>query len=187
MAYNNVMLEETKFKIKKNFKSHFNRIYFSFYNPYSQNTISHSYWLGHDMGKLAIRVKADIIPKNVHRYQTIDGSTLKSVKGGFLLHYHLYDYHDFIKKYKNFKAHPNTFLSGNTIGSLKTLWRDMVNDKQFNEPFLTSYFEKYILIDENKYKKLQHLRYLPFIKRKEPALADVTYPQEVLKSEKQSL
>ncbi|WP_299101278.1 glycosyltransferase family 2 protein [uncultured Winogradskyella sp.] len=187
MAYDKVMLEEVKFKIQKNFKSHFNRIYFKFFNPYNKQFLSHPHWLGHDMGKLAIRVDSNTIPKNVHRYQTIDKTALKSEKGGYLLHYHLYDYQDFIKKYQNFKAHPNTFLSGNKIGSLKTLWRDMVNDPQFDDLFLQRYFEDNILITEAKFKTLQHLRYFPFIKRKAKAIADVTYPQTILKSVKQSL
>nr|WP_321233409.1 glycosyltransferase family 2 protein [uncultured Psychroserpens sp.] len=187
MAYDKVMLEETQFKLKKNFKSHFNRIYFSFYNPYNKKSIMHSYWLGHNMGKLAIRVDSNTIPKNVHRYQTINETDINSTKSGYLLHYHLYDYEDFIKKYKNFKAHPNTFLSGNYIGSLKTLWRDMVNDEQFDEAYLKAYFEKYILIDQNKYKKLHHLRYLPFIKRKLLAVVDVFHPKQVLESIRQHL
>ncbi len=187
IAYQNVMLEETQFKVQKNFKSHFNRIYYSFYNPYNRQSIVHSYWLGHNMGKLAIRVNSETIPKNVHRYKTIDESPLKSIKRGFLLHYHLYDFKDFLKKYKNFKAHPNTFLSGNNIGALKTLWRDMVNDKQFSEAYLKDYFQKNILIDKKKYRQLLYLRYFSFIKRKMPAIVNVTLPKEVLEKVKQYL
>jgi hypothetical protein len=99
----------------------------------------------------------------------------------------LYDYDDFIKKYQNFKAHPNTFLSGNSIGNLKTLWRDMVNDEQFNDKYLQDYFKKYILIDKKKQRQLEHLRYLPFIKRKVPAVVNVDYPKQVLESIKQHL
>ena len=187
MAYDKIMLEETEFKLQKNFKSHFNRIYYSFYNPYDKTSITHSYWLGHNMGKLAIRVDSNTIPKNVHRYKTINGEPLKSITKGYLLHYHLYDFEDFVKKYQNFKAHPNTFLSGNNIGTLKTLWRDMVNDEQFDEMYLKDYFEKHILIDQKKRRQLQHLRYFPFIKRKLSAIVNVTQPKEVLENVKQYL
>ena len=187
MAYNKVMLEEIEFKIQKNFKSHFNRIYHKFYNPYRKTSIVHSYWLGHNMGKLAIRVDSDTIPKNVHRYQTINKTPLKTIKRGCILHYHLYDFEDFIKKYKNFKAHPNTFLSGNDIGSLKTLWRDMVNDEQFDETYLKDYFKTYILIDKKKYKQLHHLRYFPFIRRKISAVVNVTQPKQILEKVKSYL
>ncbi|WP_033956525.1 glycosyltransferase family 2 protein [Psychroserpens jangbogonensis] len=187
MTYDKIMLEETQFKLKKNFKSHFNRIYFSFFNPYNKKSIVHSYWLGHNMGKLAIRVDSNTIPKNVHRYQTIDKTPLKSLKMGFLLHYHLYDFEDFIKKYKNFKAHPNKFLSGNGIGTLKTLWRDMVNDEQFNEMYLKDYFKAHILINKKKYKQLHYLRYFSFIKRKTSAIVNVTHPKQALEKVKQYL
>ncbi|MEY8848352.1 glycosyltransferase family 2 protein [Psychroserpens sp. XS_ASV72] len=187
MAYDKVMLEATEFKFKRNFKNHFNRIYFSYLNPYTKKFIKHSHWLGHNMGKLAIRVDSETIPKNVHRYKTIDGSELKSVKDGFLLHYHLYDFDDFIKKYKNFKHHPNTFLSGNSIGTLKTLWRDMVNDDQFDQEYLKTYFKTYILIDKKKYKRLHHLRYVPFLKRTEQAVVQINHPKEVLESFKENL
>ena len=182
MAYSKVMLEETEFKLKKNFKNHFNRIYFSFYNPYDKKSINHSYWLGHNMGKLVIRVDANIIPKNVHRYQTINGTQIKSVNKGFLLHYHIYDFEDFIKKYKNFKSRPKTYLSGNPIGTLKKLWMRMVNDEQFNELYLKEYFKKHILIDKKKYRQLNHLRYLPFVKRITPTIVRVTQPKKILES-----
>jgi hypothetical protein len=187
MTYDKVMCEETQFKIQKKFKNRFNRIYFSFYNPYNQESMLHSYWLGHNMGKIAIRVDSYTCPKNVHRYVTIDKTPLNFVIKGYLLHYHLYDFRDFLKKYKNFEAHPNMFLSGNNIGTLKTLWRDMVNDAQFDNAYLKAYFKKYLLIDSKKQKQLHYLRYLPFIKRKIPAVVEVFYPKQVLEPIKQHL
>ena len=187
MEYHHVMMEAIEFKLQKNFKNRLNQIFFSYFNPYTKKSFKYSHWLGHNMGKLAIRTHSETLPKNVHRYKTIDGTPLKRTKAGAILHYHLYDFKDFLKKYKNFKSHPNTFLSGNSIGKLKILWRDMVNDEQFDRHYLEDYFNKYLLIDNHKLKKYYHLRYLPFIKRTEKAIAQIDYPKHILESIKDQL
>lgn len=180
MAYQNVMAEETLFKKQKNFKSKFDQLYRKIYNPYTKTMVSVSYWLGHTMGKAAINVHSDIIPENVHRYRLLNGATPRIRNAGNILHYHLYDFEDFLKKYDNFKHRPDTFLSGNKIESLKSLWIKLVNDPDFDEEYLRDYYKKYIHFDEKELKKLHKTRIFNILKRKEDAVVAITRPREIL-------
>jgi hypothetical protein len=180
MVYQNVIKEETLFKTKKNFKSKFDQIYQKIYNPYERNHTIVSYWLGHTMGKAAIRVTDNVIPYNVHRYSSLGGRSLKTISMGYLLHYHMYDFEDFIKKFKNFKEHPDTFLSGNKIEDLKSLWIQLVNDPSYSKKDLETYFEKNILFTPNKLKRLYKTRSWNILKRREEAVATIRLPQDVL-------
>jgi hypothetical protein len=182
MAYKHVMLEETLFKTQKNFKSKFDHIYQNIYNPYTKTSKTVSYWLGHTMGKAAVRVSETVIPKNVHRYKSLDGRSLKLVNMGCLLHYHIYDSEDFIKKFKNFKERPATFLSGNKIEDLKSLWIRLVNDSTFSKAYLENYFKENLLCSPKKLKRFHKTRFFNILKRKEPALVDIDFPKRILVS-----
>lgn len=180
MSYQNVMQEETLFKTQKNFHSKFDQIYQNIYDPYHQNYKKVSYWLGHTMGKAAIRVRSSVIPHNVHRCVSINGDELKRIDMGYLLHYHNYDFEDFIKKYKNFKEHPDSFLSGNKIEDLKSLWINLVNDPAYSKAYLEAYFEKNLLFDSFKLNRLYTTRLWNIIKRREAAVINVDLPKSVL-------
>lgn len=183
MAYQNIMAEETLFKKQKNFKSKFDQLYRNIYNPYTEKHITTSYWLGHTMGKAAINVNKDVIPFNVHRYQFVDGTKPKIHTAGNILHYHLYDFQDFLKKYDNFKDHPDTFLSGNKIDSLKSLWIKLVNDPAYDETYLRNYFKNNILFQQKDLDKLSKTRFLNLLRRKEKATITITKPKEILEGE----
>lgn len=182
MAYQNVMQEETLFKTQKNFKSKFDQIYNKIYDPYQKTNREVSYWLGHTMGKSAIKVTDNIIPFNVHRYTSITAESINNVHFGYLLHYHIYDFEDFIKKYQNFKERPDTFLSGNKIEGLKSLWIKLVNDSAYSKDYLKAYFEKNLLFSEKKLKKLQKTRMLNILKRREMAVVTINLPKQILTS-----
>src|SRR5690606_21502974 len=70
MLYKNVMQEETMFKVHSQFKHWNDRIFFKYFDPYNNKMIKHRAWLGHTMGKCAIKVDSKIIPHNVHRYSS---------------------------------------------------------------------------------------------------------------------
>jgi len=183
MVYENVMQEETFFKTQKNFKSKFDQIYQKIYNPYTKATKTVTYWLGHTMGKAAVRVTENIIPKNVHRYQALDGSSLKAIDAGYLLHYHIYDFKDFIKKFQNFKEHPPVFLSGNKIEDLKSLWIKLVNDPTFSNHYLENYFKENLLYNPKKLKRLYKTRFFNILKREESAVIEIDLPKRILEKE----
>jgi hypothetical protein len=180
MAYTTVMVEETSFKRKKNFKSKLDQIYFDIKNPYGSKAFTTSYWLGHTMGKCILNVKSEIIPKNVHRYETKDSSKIKSVTKGNILHYHMYDFEDFMKKFKNFEHHPPVFLSGNDIGSLKSLWIQLVNDPNVSIEELRQYYKSNLLFDTKKLKRLHKTRLMNIVKRKEKTIVEINLPKEIL-------
>lgn len=138
--FNNVFAEASYFKVIHKFSRRIDQIYKPFYNPFNKNYIKFSYWYGQHLGKAALRVnsKQEILPKNVHRYTYADGNRINSVSNKGMLHYHMFDAKDFIKKFKNFKDRPNHFLSGNKVDSLKLLCRDIVNSKDFTEEALNS-------------------------------------------------
>lgn len=183
-AYEHVMLEETLFKTQKNFQSKFDQIYHEIFDPYSKSHNKVSFWLGHTMGKSGIRVQSDVIPNNVHRFTAMSGEELRTINMGYLLHYHIYDYEDFIKKFQNFKEHPDTFLSGNKIEDLKSLWIKLVNDPNHSSDYLKSYFEENLLFGPAKLKRLQKTRLWNILKRKEAAVMTIDLPKRVLTSKK---
>ncbi|MBU2929551.1 glycosyltransferase family 2 protein [Winogradskyella psychrotolerans] len=179
-AYKNVMQEETLFKTQKNFNSKFDQIYQKIFDPYQNSYLTVSYWLGHTMGKGAINIQSSVIPNNVHRYSAIDGSELNIHNNGYILHYHSYDFEDFIKKFQNFKTHPDTFLSGNKIEDLKSLWIKLVNDKHYSRERLMEYFEKNLLFTPSKLKRLNQTRMWNLLKRKESAVISIDLPKQIL-------
>jgi hypothetical protein len=180
LNYENVMKEEVLFKTQKNFSSKVDQIYFNVENPYSKSKITSSFWLGHTMGKCALNVQKDLIPHNVHRFKLKNSKTVNKVNRGFILHYHMYDFNDFIKKFKNFKNRPSSFLSGNDIGTLKSLWIKLVNDSQFTPEDLKEYYIDNILFTDVKISKLKKTRLFNILSRKEKATVEITLPSEIL-------
>ncbi|PZW39066.1 glycosyl transferase family 2 [Mesonia algae] len=180
--YDNVMAEETLFKVKKSFKSKFDQIYHQIYNPYTKTHLTTSYWLGQTMGKAAIRVNSGLIPKNVHRYEHgVKNKKVVKINAGNVLHYHMYDFEDFIKKFKNFKDHPPVFLSGNAIENFKQLFIQLVNDPNFNQRELKKYYKENLFFDSKKLKDLKKTRFFNILSRKEKAFIEITKSKEVLK------
>jgi hypothetical protein len=132
------------------------------------------------MGKCALNVQKDLIPHNVHRFKLKNSKTVNKVNRGFILHYHMYDFDDFIKKFKNFKNRPSFFLSGNDIGTLKSLWIKLVNDSQFTPEDLKEYYIDNILFTDAKLSKLKKTRLFNILSRKEKATVEITLPSEIL-------
>lgn len=159
-SYNNVFAEETFFKANKN------AFFKNFYNPFTNNIQRFSWWYGQTMGKGAIRINREIIPHNVHRYKKINGNKPRTIKQGYVLHYHAYDTDDFIKKFTNFSDHPNTFLSGNKVEDIKLLLREVVNTSNMNQNELEVYFSNNLLFSEKEVKKIRQGRKYFFFKIK---------------------
>jgi hypothetical protein len=175
-SYNNVFAEALYFKTTHKFSRRIDQIYKSFYNPFDKRYIKFSFWYGQHLGKAALKVnsKQEIIPKNVHRYTYIDGNRINSVSNKGMLHYHMFDAKDFIKKFKNFKDRPNYFLSGNKVDSLKLLCRDIVNSEDFTEETLIAYYKSNIMFSKGEVKKMLANKNRFFLKRKEKAIIKIT-------------
>lgn len=187
--YNNVFAEEDLFKkqAKKKYPKIVKRFlarYKNVYNPFSSQYIPFSFWYGHVLGKYAIRISADVVPHNVHRYKYRENKQIKEWLGGRLLHFHAYDAEDFIKKFRNFTSHPDTFLSGNRVESLKLLLRDVVNKAGYSEKELESYYTRNLMFSEKEVQKLLKNRVFGIFKRPEKTLVKIETVKEIFSNMK---
>lgn len=180
-CFENVFSQADLFKTQKSFNSRCENIYKSIYNPVLKKNIKYSYWYGQTMGKAAIRVSSNLIPINVHRYSKINGELPKSTVDGFVLHYHAYDSKDFIKKFRNFSDHPNYFLSGNRVESLKLLLKDVVNNHGYTDEQLRDYFNKYLMFSNKEVKRLLRNKKFLFINRNQKPLKHVSAVKSVFR------
>lgn len=183
-TYANVFAEEVYFKTTYKFKSRFERVLKNIYNPFLNKKVPFTYWYGQHLGKAAIRVNNNIIPHNVHRYKKIDGTPIALLNAGYLLHYHAYDIEDFIKKFKNFKDHPTTFLSGNKVDNLKLLLRDVVNDTSATKTSLSNYFIDNLLFSEKEVARLLKNKKFYLFPKTQPAVLEIQTVSEVFKKMK---
>jgi hypothetical protein len=181
MHYDNVIRQETLFKTQSRFKNWNDRIYFPFYDPYTNETFKHHAWLGHTMGKCAIKISSNLTPKNVHRFGSIVNSPIKISSSGYVLHYSLYDFEDFKKKFKNIKYRPDVFLNGKTLPRLAIIWRNMVNDPDYDDEYIKAYYQSYLHIDKKKLKRFYRSRLFVFFRR-EAAIKNISYPKDVINS-----
>ncbi len=179
----NVFAEATLFKAQPRFKRRLDKVFKRVYNPLNKTSRKYNFWYGHAMGKAAIRVNAAVVPKSVHSYKYKDGSKVKSLNKGYLLHYHSYDFNDFIKKFRNFEHHPATFLSGNAVEDLKLLWRDVVNHPGFSQKELEEYYRNNVMFSEEEIKRLLKNRHFLFIPRKQSAVEKIEVVGAVFQSE----
>ena len=172
MHYKNVFAEETLFK--------FNRVAFYRYiqNPFNSTKLKSNWWYGHEVGKSAVRISSALIPHNVHHFIRKDGSKAVRLVAGYLLHFHIYDADDFIKKFKNFVDHPNTFLSGSKVVELKLLLRDVVNKLDLNDDQLKTYYKENILFGAKSIRKFKIGRRYLFFKIKPEPLGEIKSVQK---------
>ena len=167
-SYENVFAEETLFK------SNINAFSKSLYNPFKRSKQEFFWWYGQGVGKGAIRVSSDLIPYNVHHYQKVDGNIPLRIEKGNVLHYHAYDSEDFIKKFTNFNNHPDKFLSGTKVESIKLLLRDVVNSSGLDEKQLENYFIENLMFNEKEIKKIRRGRKYLFFKINPKPIKEIT-------------
>lgn len=181
LHFENVFAEAHYFKATHKFNRKIDRIYKAFYNPFTKTNIKFSYWYGQHLGKVAVRVNSnqEIIPKNVHRYTYSDGEPIESISVKGMLHYHMYDANDFVKKFKNFKNRPDHFLSGNKVESLKLLCRDIVNSDIYSEAELHDYYSSNVMFSAKELKELITNKNRLFINRREPSVIKITSVKKV--------
>ena len=181
VGYTNVFKLETLFKSQRSFKRRSERVFKYIYNPFTNERLKFSFWYGQHLGKGAIRLNTNVIPHNVHRYKRINGKAA-ILEAGFVLHYHAFDAVDFIKKFTNFKNRPNTFLSGNTVESLKLLLRDVVNTSGLTENQLKDYFKANLMFNEKEVSRFLNNKTWLFFRRKEAVVIEIKSVSSVFKS-----
>ena len=167
--YTNVFAEGTLFKMLElgKYITHW------MYNPFRRWLNMHRGFYGQGMGKSAVKTGIKAKPKTPHKYVHLDGSRLNTLWKGYLLHYHCYNFPDFIRKYRNFKTHPDAYISGAMVEPVKRLWRDVVNNPDFSEEYLHQYFRRWIAFGDRAVQRLRRDRQFRFFSRPSP-LVEVT-------------
>lgn len=166
MEYGNVFAEETLFKLNDAVINH------KLYDPIKNQFFTIKGFYGQTMGKSAVRTTIPVKPKTMHKFVGLNGDSLSYIWKGHLLHYNCYDFHDFIKKFRGFVNHPNTYLSGNEIEYVKILWRDLVNDPKRSLEELSEYYKRWIIFLPDEIKKLSRDKKFLFLNKK-PQITEV--------------
>ncbi len=182
LEYENVFAEETLFKqqrskIRKKICGPINKI---IYDPFKNKMWKIKRFYGHRNGKCAIRLTVDAVPRSVHKFCALDGSKLRTLKAGRLLHYNYYSFNDFIKKNRNFRNRPTTKLDGSTFKTVhKFLWIDIVNHPDFSEDYLRAYYKKWIMFYDKEIRQLRKNRWGIF--SKQPDILEVVSVRNAFK------
>jgi len=188
MEYDKVALEENLFKTKKNFSSRLDQIYFKIYDPYHEKYYKSSFWSSHTLGKCALKVGCDLMPKNTHRFKHIEpNQKAKLVNDGHILHFFQYDFSDFMKKSRNYKGRSLYYVSGKKIGKLKELYINLVNDPKKTEKDIENFYSENLLFTPKKLKRLKQTKFFNILPRKEAAIIEINKPREILQEKKHLL
>jgi len=133
---------------------------------------------GHTVGKSALRLSVDAVPRTPHRFAARDGSALRAATAGHLLHYYCCSFDAFLAKFRRFSDHPDTHLWQVPVEPLKRLWRDVVNHPGFTEADLRAYYRAWVAFDERAVRRLRRPTWLGIVPRP-PAVVEVTAPRRV--------
>ncbi|MCU0486180.1 MAG: glycosyltransferase family 2 protein [Anaerolineales bacterium] len=162
MDYEDIFSQEILFKRPKS------KVKRKIYDPFTKRKVKINLFYGQGMGKSAIRPGFPAKPNTTHKFVNLDGSSISPFRGAHLLHYNIYSFEDFVRKFRNFSAQPDTWLSGNPIEYQRRIWRDMVNSPDFSETDLRSYYQRWILLSSREIRWLKSERVLGiFPKRSE--------------------
>ncbi len=165
-TYKNVFEEATLFK-KPGVK-----LMHKVYDPSTRKLLNVRGFYGQTMGKAAVRTNVQAKHRTTHKFVGLDERDLKRTWQGYCLHYYGYDFDDFIKKYQNFRYHPDTWISGNRVEYIKRLWRNMVNQSDMSEEELRAYFERWVLYQPREISRLLKNKVLGVFPR-EPRLTEI--------------
>jgi hypothetical protein len=173
--YGNVFAEETLFKRDA---ARFRR---RVRDPLRGRVVTAHGFYGHTVGKSALRLAADAVPRTTHRFVARDGSPLRTVTAGHLLHYYCCSFEAFLAKFRRFSDHPDTHLWQAPVEPLKRLWRDVVNHPGFTEADLRAYYHAWVAFDDREILRLRRVRWLGMIPRA-PAVIELTAPRRVFEA-----
>lgn len=116
-----------------------------FPDPTGGPALLHSGFFGHIEGKSAVRLSSRAAPYNTHFFRMPDGSDVRELQAGYVLHYFAQTYRDFCKKFariKNWRGH----ALHSPIPQLKKLLAHLTNELDACE--LEAYFREHYLFSE---------------------------------------
>lgn len=119
------------------------------FDPILGKMFSLSGFFGPSLGKQAARVNANLLPESSHGFKKRNGESPKELIFGQVMHYHLCDFPDFIKR--SSIKHPSHFVYGSEAPYYpKMFWRELVLDSGLNESELRTYYERWIVYSEEE-------------------------------------
>jgi len=123
-------------------------------DPLTNELVEQSGYVGHRLGKSALRLSAAADVCTVHFFL----SSTRPLRFHFhlgLLHYNIGGFADFLKKYTAFAGKPSDFPLGMPRPRVQNLWRDLVNCGQLSRQQLRDYYERWIVYSEEELAEMQ--------------------------------
>ncbi len=169
MSYDHVFAEETLFATPE---AKYERW---LYDPLAGErflTESTCGFLGHKLGKEAVRLSIPAVCEDMHTFQYVDGRPIPRTRRlilPYLLHYYAYSFDSFRQKFRNFVDHPDRFRRGRLASRSKRLWRDLANDSAYERQDLEDYYRDNVLLPSDAIAE----------RRRDPAaILEITAPGE---------
>ncbi len=123
-------------------------------NPYTGDKTPAGWYWGHTSGKLTVRAQPGAYFRILtHNFQT-NG---KMVHANHLLHYNICSFRHFINKYQNFENFPEFTSLGRKVRPLRTLMVNLVNNGDYSEEYLRTYFKENILFAPDDIERARQL------------------------------
>lgn len=171
LRYDDVLTQETLFKRIQTDATR------ETYDPFAKVTRRVRVVYGHRAGKMAIRVAPDVVPHSAHRFTRRDGTALRTVGLGHLLHYYSHDWAAFVRKFRLMKDHLDHHVHGDRVVMQKRLWRDVVNRAGLDDEQLRDYYARWVMFDEASVASLSRRPRLPW---RGAAVVEVTTVRDTL-------
>ncbi|MFT5112951.1 MAG: hypothetical protein ACI8P9_002279 [Parasphingorhabdus sp.] len=115
--------------------------------PMSQKSKLLPPYLGHAIGKVAVRTSRQLLPATAHKFYHPKREILTG-RASFLVHYPLYSAEDFIKKQQNFVDYPNIWLRGGSVQEELLEWIEFVNDEGTTQEQITEYYKSNLMYSD---------------------------------------
>jgi len=115
------------------------------HNPKLDSQLIFDWYVGHFIGKQAFRIDRDVSFQSLHSVALPNRDN--ELVTGYLLHYNNYSAVKFLKKYKAFSSHPETYTLGYSVDTLKIFLRNLVNFSGMNENSCIEIFSDSFIVD----------------------------------------
>lgn len=96
-------------------------------DPRNGRLVARTWFFGHRAGKCLVRLGRGAVPGSSHHFATPEGRPLETHVVGEVLHYHAYDFEDWLRRCRNYHGHADRHVSGRAVEAQKLLWIDLVD------------------------------------------------------------
>ncbi len=151
-AAHNSFKNATLFKTKKAY--HETAFEKRILDPMTGKMFSQIGFFGHNGGKQAAKVSADLIPHCSHTFKKRNKEAPKKITYGILFHYHICNFRDFLKR--NSIKHPSHFPHGDKVPYYpKMFWKDLVMNSGMTISELRAFYDQWIVFSDKQIETLR--------------------------------